>query len=113
MEDLKWIVIVFAALAMGLLLADLIINIKKRHNTRINVIGLVFLALSICCLVPTIVFGDDAPGILNYAWVGFLACYLVCDVIMAVLIGRANARIKHQQREMQKVECDDLSGENN
>lgn len=110
MENPKWIVVVLAALAMGLLLADLIINIKKHHNTKVNIIGLVFLGLSICCFVPTIVFGDDAPGILNYAWIGFLACYLVCDVIMAVLIGRENARIKRQQQAQVQ---DDLPNEDN
>ncbi len=97
MESIKWIAVVLAALAMALLLTDLIVNIKKRHNTRVNIIGLVFLSLSIACFIPVIVFGDQAPQMLNYGWIGFLVGYFVCDVILAVIIGKDNKRKKRNQ----------------
>ncbi len=96
MESIKWIVIALAALAMGLLVSDLVINLKKRRNTVINIVGLVFLTLSIVCFVLTIVFGDQSPQLLSYAWIAFLVGYLVCDVIMAVDIGKTNAQKKRE-----------------
>lgn len=96
MESLKWIVVVFAALAMSLLLSDLIIGIKKRKNVKASIVGLVFLGLSIACYVPTVVFGDQSPQLLTWCWIFFLVGYFVCDVIMAVDIGKNNARSKRE-----------------
>lgn len=94
MDSIKWIAIVLAALAMGLFVSDLVINLRKRRNTVINIVGLVFLTFSVVCFVLTIVFGDETPQLLNYAWIAFLVGYLVCDVIMAVDIGKTNAQNK-------------------
>lgn len=104
MESLKWIVVVFAALAMALLLTDLIVNIKKRKNTKINIIGLVFLSLSIACFVPTIILGDEASQLLDFGWIGFLLGYFVCDVIMAVVIGKDNSRKKRDSKAQAAAE---------
>lgn len=100
----KWVTVIVAVLGLCLLFSDLIINIKKRHNTKVNIIGLVFLSLSLACFVPTIIYGDEAPSLLNFAWVGFLIGYFVCDVILAVIIGKQNAKNGTKRKRKTKAE---------
>lgn len=99
MEVARWIALIVAVLGVCLQLSDLIINIKKRKNTRMNIIGFVFLTLSLVCFVLTqFVFKEQLPQMLTLIWIPFLAGYLVCDIIIAVCIGRQNARLKREQK---------------
>lgn len=103
----QWITVVVAVLGVALLFSDLIINIKKHHNRKVNIIGLVFLSLSLACFIPTIVFGEESPVLLNFAWIGFLIGYFVCDVILAVCLGKSNAALKKQKKAEQQAENED------
>ncbi len=102
----QWITVVVAVLGVALLFSDLIINIKKHHNRKVNIIGLVFLSLSLACFIPTIVYGKESPVLLNFAWIGFLIGYFVCDVILAVCIGKQNAKLRRSKKVEQQAESD-------
>ena len=91
LDIIGWVTLVVAALGLCLFVSDLIINIKKRRNTRLNIIGLVFISLSIVCFVLTMVF-SEMETIFMFISIAFLAAYLVCDVIIAVCIGKQNKR---------------------
>ena len=90
----KWIGLVVAVLGVGFLLSDLIINIKKRKRTKMNIVALVFLVLSLVCYILTQWVLTDLPPLFGFVWVVFLVVYFVCDVIMAISIGRENHRKK-------------------
>ena len=90
-DIIGWVTVVIAVLGLGLFLGDLIINIKKRRNTRLNIIGLVFISLSIVCFVLTMVF-TEMETVFTFIAIAFLAGYLVCDVIVAICIGKQNKR---------------------
>lgn len=92
---LKWVGLVVAVLGMALLFTDLVMNIKKHSHTKMNIVAMVFLCLSLVCYILTQwVFVDKLPSIVGFVWVVFLVAYFVCDVIMAVGIGRDNHRKK-------------------
>ena len=93
-DALKWVGLAVAVVAMAFLLTDLIINIKKRKRTRLNIVALVFLVLSLICYVLTQWVLPNLPSLFGFVWVVFLAVYLVCDIILAVGIGRDNRRKK-------------------
>ncbi len=110
MEVAKWVALVVAVLGLCLILSDLIINIKKRRNTRLNIIGLVFFVLSVLCFVLTqFVFADQLPSVLSLIWIVFLICYFVCDVIIAVCIGKQNKQngVTVRKRKGKKNGADD------
>lgn len=97
-DIIGWVTVVIAVLGLGLFLTDLIINIKKRRNTRLNIIGLVFISLSIVCFVLTMVFAS-MEKVFMFVSIAFLTGYLVCDVIVAICIGKQNKKLKKQQTE--------------
>ena len=91
LDIIGWVTLVIAVLGVGLFFGDLIINIKKHRNTLLNIIGLVFISLSLVSFVFTILFAELELVFMLIAIV-FLVGYLVCDVIVAVCIGRQNKR---------------------
>jgi len=90
----KWIGLVVALLGVALLFTDLVMNIKKRNHTKMNIVAMVFLVLSLVCYILTQWVLTDLPTLFGFIWVVFLVAYFVCDVIMAVGIGRDNHRKK-------------------
>lgn len=90
----KWIGLVVAVLGVALLFYDLVMNIKKRNHTKMNIVAMVFLCLSLVCYILTQWVLTDLPPLFGFIWVVFLVAYLVCDVVMAVGIGRDNHRKK-------------------
>ena len=93
-DALKWIALVVAALGVALLFYDLVVNIKKRKRTKLNIVALVFLSLSLVCYILTQWVLKNLPAVVGFVWVFFLVAYFVCDIILAVGIGRDNHRKK-------------------
>lgn len=108
MDVARWIGLVVAVLGMCLLFSDLIINIKKRRNTRLNVIGFVFLTLSLVCYVLTQFVFTNLSSMMTFIWIPFLVGYLVCDVIVAICIGKENAR-KKQEKQLQQEDSSEVA----
>ncbi|MCM1290052.1 MAG: hypothetical protein NC132_06405 [Corallococcus sp.] len=90
----KWIGLVVAVLGVALLFTDLAMNIKKRNHTKMNVVALVFLSLSLVCYILTQWVIQNLPTLFGFIWVVFLVAYFVCDIVMAIGIGRDNRRKK-------------------
>lgn len=90
----KWIGLAVAILGVALLFSDLFMNIKKRNHTKMNIVALVFLSLSLVCYVLTQWVFTSLPPMVGFIWVVFLVAYFVCDIILAVGIGRDNRRKK-------------------
>lgn len=90
----KWIGLAVAVLGVALLFSDLVMNIKKRNHTKMNIVAMVFLCLSLVCYVVTQWVIPNLPSLFGFIWVVFLVAYFICDIIMAVGIGRDNHRKK-------------------
>lgn len=98
MEAAKWVALVVAALGLALLFTDLIMNIKKRQHTRLNIVALVFLSVSLICFILTQWVIKNLPPFMSLIWIAFLVGYLVCDIILAVGIGKDNRRKKKAEQ---------------
>ncbi len=108
MEAAKWVALVVAALGLALLFTDLIMNIKKRQHTRLNIVALVFLSVSLICFILTQWVIKNLPPFMSLIWIAFLVGYLVCDIILAVGIGKDNRRKKKaEQAGVEGVESQD------
>lgn len=109
MEAAKWVALAVGVVGMALFFTDLIVNIRHRNHTRLNVTGLVFLSLSFLCFVLTqFVFYEGLPPVFSYFWIFFLAAYFVCDVILAVSLARQN---KQNKKVQEKNSSDDIFDE--
>lgn len=91
LDIVGWATVVIAVLGLCLFFSDLIINIKKRRNTRLNIIGLVFISLSLVCFLMTMLF-SEMELIFMFIAIAFMIGYFVCDVIVAVCIAKQNKR---------------------
>lgn len=91
LDIVGWVTVAIAVLGLCLFFSDLIINIKKRRNTRLNIIGLVFISLSLVCFLLTMLF-TEMEMIFMFIAIAFMIGYFVCDVIVAVCIAKQNRR---------------------
>ena len=106
-DALKWVGLAVAVLVVAFLMADLIINIKKRKRVKMNITALVFLLLALLTYILTQWVLTDLPAFVGFIWVAFLGIYLIFDIILAVGIGRDN---RHEKKGLgDKNDGDDAS----
>lgn len=87
---LEWGGIVFVVIGIVCLFVEAIACLRRRSNTKLTIVGMVFLSVSVIGYIITeILLRDkDVPIFLTAVWIGFLWAYLICNVISAIILHR-------------------------
>ena len=87
---LQWCGTIFAIVGVIFLFLEAIGSIRKRSNTKLSVLGLVFLSISLVgYLITEIVLRSKGlPSVFSFVWIIFLWAYLACNLASAVKISK-------------------------
>lgn len=97
---LQWCGIVFAAVGIVCLFLEAIGSIRKRNNTKLSILSLIFLTISLVGYIVTevVLRSKGLPSFFSVAWVVFLWAYLICNLVSYLKINKKNRALKREQK---------------
>lgn len=114
---LQWGGTAFAIVGVVLLFLEAIGSIRKRNNTKLSILGLVFLSISLVgyLLTEVILRSQGLPVIFSCLWILFMWAYLICNLVSAIKLSRQAGQEKKAQRQLpqdgQTEQADVAAGE--
>ncbi len=105
---LQWCGTIFAIVGVIFLFLEAIGSIRKRSNTKLSVLALVFLSISLVgYLITEIVLRSKGlPSVFSFVWIIFLWAYLACNLASAVKISKRSRAEKKNKKIADVSDCE-------
>ncbi|MCM1194908.1 MAG: hypothetical protein NC332_03140 [Firmicutes bacterium] len=103
---LEWCGRIFGIVGVIFLFVEAIGSLRKRSNTKLTILSLVFLSISVIgyLLTDLILRNKNLPVIFSLLWIVFLWAYLICNLISAVSISKRTRSAKKAETEENREE---------
>lgn len=97
---LQWCGIVFAVVGVVCLFLEAIGSIRKHNNTKLSILSLVFLTISLVGYIITevVLRSKGLPSFFSVVWVVFLWAYLICNLVSYLKINKKNRALKKSEK---------------
>ncbi len=98
---LQWCGIVFGIVGVTCLFLEAIGSIRKHNNTKLSILSLVFLTVSLVGYIVTelVLRSQGLPSFFSVVWVVFLWAYLICNLVSYLKINKKNRALKREKKQ--------------
>ena len=105
---LQWCGIVFGVVGVTCLFLEAIGSIRKHNNTKLSILSLVFLTVSLVGYIVTelVLRSKGLPSVFSFVWIIFLWAYLACNLASAVKISKRSRAEKKNKKIADVSDCE-------